>query len=449
MDVLPPLDSLKCARCSDYLRDPLTLQCQHSFCKACLLSFNGATTNDLADFYAPEDEAEEPLLDADGAPALDEDGRPLKKVPRTPKRMHCPTCIDDLGLELPENPSEPYDNERLARLVELVTHTPVLCQNCKSSQSEVKCTTCLAYCCKPCWEQTHAAPIFSSHEAEPLTHGEVSAVPKCPQHVLNDLEFFVTEQEAGACQVCLLKGDFVGAAYSLVNDVRRERQEDVEVGLDELLSKEERLMTCRTETLSVLAELETNLEARQIDVKENFALIRSALDARETETLQALSALKEAKTRVLQSQVEKMDRTKSEIDDGVRGVRLVLDHSNPLEVIYSYYVLQERVASLNDVRPTAPKKCAACEGETDEQGIDVVCHHPAVDAELLVVLSDRVKDVVGAYAAVPDALVVEEVAMGARQADSLNPTMSTEQRRLLEEVSNSAGNEEEYGCVIA
>ena len=38
---LPPLVSLKCQLCQQYLQDPVTLQCLHSFCRGCLEKYNG------------------------------------------------------------------------------------------------------------------------------------------------------------------------------------------------------------------------------------------------------------------------------------------------------------------------------------------------------------------------------------------------------------------------
>ena len=31
------LENIKCAICLEYMKDPITLQCGHSFCKSCIL----------------------------------------------------------------------------------------------------------------------------------------------------------------------------------------------------------------------------------------------------------------------------------------------------------------------------------------------------------------------------------------------------------------------------
>jgi hypothetical protein len=356
--------------------------------------------------------------------------------PDLPRRMVCPTCVNVLGVEAPENVTEPFANSRLDRIVKLVQTTPVLCQNCKQSESERKCSTCQCFCCRPCWEQTHSAPIFAGHVGVPLRHSEMIALPKCPKHSLNDQEFFVTEKEEGVCQVCLLKGDHVGAAYAMVADVRTKRQEEIERKLEEVAVQRERVVQGRLDTLDVLAALDDNLVSSASAVAKNFAAIREALDRREKETLAALQALKDAKTRVLQGQVDAADVVLTQLDDGTRNVQLVLKHSNPLEVIYQTVVIGEHLNQIGNVQSTAPRTCAQCHQE------NAACHDPAVDASLPVVLSDRVPAVVAAYAAVPDAKLIE------KGLTMTIPQATLEQRQVMKEVASAAGSEEEWGCVM-
>jgi hypothetical protein len=127
----------------------------------------------------------------------------------------------------------------------------------------------------------------------------------------------------------------------------------------------------------------------------------------------------------------------------VNSVKLVLQHSNALEVVYSTYVLQDAISIIGDVPPTAPKSCSECKSE------NVPCHHPAVDAQLPVVLSEKAAQIVNAYAAVPDASLVARVAYGKSQPSELNPVATSEQKKLLAEAAGgSANKEEEFGCIL-
>mmetsp|Transcript_17590 Transcript_17590/g.22401 ORF Transcript_17590/g.22401 Transcript_17590/m.22401 type:complete len:262 (+) Transcript_17590:100-885(+) len=231
---LPPLVSLKCQLCQQYLDDPVTLQCIHSFCRGCLENYNAENYPESATVFKEVGEDENP----EGHEAKDGD---IEKV----HVVQCPTCIETLDLAPLAHPQVPFENSRLARIVKLVYESNVVCQNCGDAASEVTCKTCGAWMCKPCEEATHDAPIFKSHEREGLSHSEMMALPKCPIHPLNDLEFFSTDEEVGVCQVCLLKGEFVGKPYCLVSDVRKARHEDIQNGVKVIVEEKARLVQAK------------------------------------------------------------------------------------------------------------------------------------------------------------------------------------------------------------
>lgn len=419
--VLPPLVSLKCGICDDYLNEPVTLQCLHSFCKTCLEKYN-------QDHYG----VAQPV-----AQTSEEESKAGEESEESQKAVLCPVCLDKMGLVIPKHPAAPFENSRLQRIVGLVESDNIVCQNCTDTTSEMKCNTCDAWLCVPCMEATHAAPIFESHETARLKHEQMMAPPKCPQHPLNDLEFFSTEEEVGVCQVCLLKGQFVGKPYCLVSDVRKLRQEDIEKDLEKVTEQRELLHQGRLQAEEVITELNKNLDEQRAAVKENFASIREALDKREAETLRALDSLKEAKQAVLEKQISQTDNIIKVIDDGMDNVEVVLNHSNDLELVYLTVVLQDFVSDLAKIDAERFK---------DEMLQMSYYHSPAVDEELPVVLSERVPQLVSAYASVPSSDDVAGVASG--KSKSVAARMTKEQKEALEEVSGAKANADEFGCVL-
>ena len=355
--------------------------------------------------------------------------------------MQCPTCNDELHLEHPGFYQEPFPNERLTRILKLLRESKILCQNCERTESEFRCTVCDAYTCKSCYDVTHDAPIFQSHKPERLTHKEMTCAPCCDSHRLNEIEYFTTEDELGVCQVCLLKGEFKGKEYLLVTDVRQARQAEIESGVSEALLQRAALMEGRKQVEITKLELADNLATQKQAVKENFSAIRSALQEREEETLSALQNLHDQKQRVLSRQLEAIAVQKGRIEDGVKNINLVLKHSNDLEVVYSSFVLMAHTRNLSDVPSTSPLRSAG-----DEPN-----HAPSVDAELPVLLSDKVPLLVKAYASVADADIVEEIATGAVQKSVLNASQGTkEQQEILQQVGGKHVAKEgaEYGCIL-
>jgi hypothetical protein len=178
-------------------------------------------------------------------------------------------------------------------------------------------------------------------------------------------------------------------------------------------------------------------------VQANFGEIRAALDARERETLDALAQLHDRKKAVLEQQLGAIETQRARIEDGVRNVSLVLNHSNDLEVVYLTYVLQNHVAALTDVPSTSPLAA----GAAGPDGNPV--HSPAVDAELPVVLSGKVPQLVKAYASVADADTVDAIATGKKSAAALQADKPTkEQQEILKQVAGAKVDGGEYGCAL-
>ena len=107
------------------------------------------------------------------------------------------------------------------------------------------------------------------------------------------------------------------------------------------------------------------------------------------------------------------------------------------------YVLQNHVAALTDVPSTSPLAA----GAPDPAGSPV--HSPAVDAQLPVVLSSKVPQLVKAYASVADADTVDAIAAGHKSAAALQADKpSKEQQEILQQVTGAKVAGGDNGCTL-
>ena len=439
-DDFPPLSSLKCRRCGEFAADAKTLSCLHTFCAAC-----------VRDMRSEQLVGREKELAAVNADRRARGLEPL--VPETgdaAEAICCDYCVNGLGLPATVR-SVPFDNLRVQRIVSIVKDTKVICSNCDNRISSFRCKTCDAVLCGECLKSTHSAPMFKNHQIEEIDRTDlIRKLPKCKTHTLNDLEFFSTADEVGVCQVCLLKGEFVGKPYTLVSELKQKRAQGIESQVAKVQAQRLRLTSARQEAENVKKELHQNVEAQASAVRENFAAIRSALDIRQQQTLDALSALKEAKCRVLDVQIKTITNALTKMDTAAEEGNIVLKYSNDLEYVYNSFVIEDYMSELSDISSTAPSSCEECASSGRQ------CHCPVVDAELPVIISDKVPSLVSAYAAVPSAEMVDELLSSpskghavAKQA--MNAVGASDaQRAILSSVASDAvaDNADEYGCVV-
>eukprot|EP00924_Labyrinthula_sp_SR-Ha-C_P016851 snap_masked-scaffold_6-processed-gene-16.34-mRNA-1 protein AED:1.00 eAED:1.00 QI:0/-1/0/0/-1/1/1/0/491 len=442
---VPPLSSLHCPLCTNYFSNPVTLPCLHSYCRACLEKYNTLRIlNDEAESsYIPKNSSNT-RTGSFSSQSFEEKHEfkystrgeeiNIEKLKNLPEilTVQCPCCVELLGIEsLPEdNATIPFENARLARIVNLVSsgddkHS-ILCQNCDKATSELKCVTCNAWLCVSCHETTHSFPMFKTHQIQKLTHEEMMALPTCETHEGNLLEFFSTQDEVGVCQVCLLKGDFVGKPYCLVSDVRKARQAEIMKGVEAAIELKQKLLQGKERVLNTSDKLDSNLVSVSNKVKENFNRIRAAIEKKEKDVLKQLQSLCKDKKSLLGEQSDQVDLIVKYLDDGIKNVNTILQHSNDVELVYLTVVLQEFVNDLN----IADTNKFTFETKQLKQYFK-----ENVDAELSVKLSDQVEKLVEAYAPVNADLKLAEKKRAARQARMKKfKTESPQQRNVQKEI---------------
>ena len=131
---------------------------------------------------------------------------------------------------------------------------------------------------------------------------------------------------------------------------------------------------------------------------------------------------------------------------------LLVHYSNDLELVYLTIVLQEFVGDLSKI--DAPK--FGFKFNDPKHPLEYF-YTPTVDADLPVLLSDKVVDLIGAYAPVPTATFEPRVTEGDNKTPVNGvqrgkfrletPKVTPEHKELLKEVTTDA-KADEYGCLI-
>ena len=264
-----------------------------------------------------------------------------KETEEEASAVHCEYCVEKMDLP-PSTRAVPFSNPRIDRIVRLIKNNDIICANCNEQVSAVRCNSCAASMCSTCATTTHSAPMFQKHQLSPIDRTDlIRALPKCKSHPLNNLEFFCTADEIGVCQVCLLKGQFVGKPYTMVSELKEKRAENIHEKIAHVKAQRLRLASARDDAVAVASELDTNLLAQKKAVQENFQAIRDALNSREDATLGALTAQKDAKLRVLQSQITTITQAITKLDTAREEGDVVLKYSNDLEYVYNSFVIEE------------------------------------------------------------------------------------------------------------
>jgi len=298
---LPPLATLKCAVCSEYLKAPVTLPCLHTGCHSCFVKQAGP--------FSPIPEG--------------------TNKPLPPASFPCPVCDEDASV--PRDPGAISTDTRLERLIELIQETRHLCDNC-GEIAEVSCSVCTSSMCSGCFSSTHAAPVFQSHVAQPLESAKLAQLSNCSEHG-SQLEFWCDNCSKGVCQVCLLKGSHKGHSYTPVREVRNAVYISVKNSLKSAMSFKREIEAAKAQVEQEISILSAQHQQVCDEIDGNFEKIEAAVKARRAALLQDAKELRSAKERSLNSQKESIERAIMDVSDAIERSMALVNYSNDLELV--------------------------------------------------------------------------------------------------------------------
>ena len=128
----------------------------------------------------------------------------------------------------------------------------IRCSKCRSTLSEVTCTTCMTIFCPPCFTSTHSTPVMSTHTGVQYQAVAGLVVRECQEHS-RKMEFVSVADGKLGCSHCAVLGEMRGRK---VVDLHRVEREILESGI--LKNKMDKLNTALGRCQSVKKELHSH-----------------------------------------------------------------------------------------------------------------------------------------------------------------------------------------------
>ncbi|OCT58110.1 E3 ubiquitin/ISG15 ligase TRIM25-like [Xenopus laevis] len=287
-------DELSCSICLSIYTDPVSLPCDHNFCRGCI-----GTTWDTQEGSGP---------------------------------YSCPECRQ----EFKERPALPR-NRTLRNIAEPFLsaqlepgETGIPCTYCDSHVLAVKsCLHCEASVC-----ETHLR-MHSKSEKHVLIEPTLDmGDKKCSVHD-EPLKYYCCEESVCVCVSCCLVGEHRGHMVELLSEASEKKKETLRKVVEKLRPEREREKTEREAQ---------RLQERRREVAEKaagetervtalFRDIREQLEALEKRLLSDISSQKEKLSLTLTDLIEKLEIKKDELSWKIRHIEELCNMADPLTVL--------------------------------------------------------------------------------------------------------------------
>mmetsp|Transcript_35079 Transcript_35079/g.99473 ORF Transcript_35079/g.99473 Transcript_35079/m.99473 type:complete len:469 (-) Transcript_35079:115-1521(-) len=311
---LPPLATLRCCLCEDYLKAPVTLPCLHTGCHGCFLKHAGPFS---------------PIPEGTNRP-----------VP--PAGFPCPVCFEECTI--PRDPEEVTTDLRTQRLISLIEETNQLCGNC-GEIAEVACSVCTSSMCRGCFTATHSAPVFKKHVATPLQSAKLMQLSNCSVHG-SELEFWCDRCQTGVCQVCLLKGSHKGHSYTPVREVRNKSYESLKTNLKAAVSFKKQMESSIKAINAEKLQLSEHYTKVCDEINTNFENLIEAINDRKVALLKDAKDLRTSKENALSEQRDAIEKAISDVTDSIDRANTLLNYSNDLEIVERQGLFEARLKKM-------------------------------------------------------------------------------------------------------
>ncbi|GET90841.1 zinc-finger protein, conserved [Leishmania tarentolae] len=250
---------ITCGICFHVLEHPLTFDCHHSFCDACIrrqLPENGNTS------------------------------------------FQCPLCATSYSDIHPHNLAQYADHETEA-YVELLargTFNSLTCQWCETTTAKMQCSECMCVYCEECCMGVHRNSAKRNHTIGKLSESNRNFVPRCPVrgHEEYRAEFFCSQCRQMCCAYCLQVGPHRDHLHVAVAVAAAEARQQLSRGMEALLEAKHRLEQQAAEMNRVSLLYSDTYDAVESMVTDRFETFKQQLMQRELEVRRTLTNLRDS-----------------------------------------------------------------------------------------------------------------------------------------------------------
>lgn len=250
---------ITCGICFNVLDHPITLECNHSFCTACVQQ----TLRDNGD-----------------------------------NGFQCPLC------------ATPYTELHLSNLAQYADHEtevyvealakgatdPRKCQWCQSTAATVQCAECMSIFCDDCAAAVHKNSAKREHAIGRLTDSSKNYLRRCHLrgHEEYRAEFYCVQCSQVCCAYCLQVGPHLEHRHVTTAVAAAEARQQISRDLQSLMESKTRLERQAAEMNRVAVHYSDSYDSVENMVTERFEAFKQQLMQREVEVRRILTNLRES-----------------------------------------------------------------------------------------------------------------------------------------------------------
>jgi hypothetical protein len=206
--------------------------------------------------------------------------------------LPCPVCHHKIGLHLYKDHFPPRNyaiTEQLDSLRSMIKDA-TSCQECQHNLCTLYCKDCKLDLCEDCNGSIHKLRVFSTHSRVPIDEKSRDPASQmfCSIHPSEPLRLFCMDDDCRvpSCFLCATHGQHKGHNLVLIDEaVPGQKETFAKVPLTACSTGRQSLQSIQTKLFTAEKTLLTNRQTFLDAVKDDFVLIRQALDQLETQIL--------------------------------------------------------------------------------------------------------------------------------------------------------------------